>query len=225
MEVLVPIFIVLFIGLAVFGLVQAAKRRKALAAWAAGRGLYYQHGKDRTFGATFPGFKKLNQGHSRYAHNIMTGKWYGMDMVAFDYHYKTGSGKNESTHTFSAVIVESPIVLKPLYIRRESFFDKIAEFVGLDDIDFESAEFSRKFYVKASDRKFAYDVIHQRMIEYLLTAPSMNVQFDLMHVMASRGRRFGPAEFEAAAEHIHAIMDLLPDYLVRQQRELSGRTR
>jgi len=223
-EVFVPIFVVLILGLAIYGLVKAARRRKQLAAWAAGKELYYHSGKDRTFGHGYPGFKCLSRGHSRYGHNVMTGQWAGMPITAFDYHYKTGSGKNESTHTFSGVIVEAPILLKPLYVRRESIFDKIAEFVGLDDIDFESAEFSRKFYVKSPERKWAYDVIHQRMMEYLLTAPALNVQFDLTHVMAWASRHFGPAEFEAAAEHVRSILELLPEYLVRQQKDLAGRT-
>ena len=46
---------------------------------------------------------------------------------------------------FSTIVVESDVVLEPLFIRPERLFDKVKEFVGIDDIDFESAEFSRKF--------------------------------------------------------------------------------
>ena len=37
---------------------------------------------------------------------------------------------------------------------------------GFDDVDFESAEFSRKWHVGAQDREFAYQVFHPKMIEY-----------------------------------------------------------
>ena len=105
MEAIIPIVIVIVLGLMIYGFIAAAKRRKELFAWATRRGLHYETGRNRAFGGQFPSFKCLNQGHSRYAHNVMTGQWAGMPITAFDYHYKTGSGKNESTHTFSAVII------------------------------------------------------------------------------------------------------------------------
>ncbi|MDY7011318.1 MAG: hypothetical protein SVV80_11300, partial [Planctomycetota bacterium] len=108
--------------------------------------------------------------------------------------------------------------LKPLYIRREHFFDKLTEFFGFDDIDFESAEFSRKFFVKSPNKRWAYDVIHQRMMEYLLAAPDFGIQFDLMHIIAWRGRKFKPADFQAAAEMICGMLERLPEYVVRQQK-------
>ena len=48
--------------------------------------------------------------------------------------------------------------------------DKIAGALGFHDINFESSEFSRKFHIKCADKKFAYDVIHPRMMEFLLAA-------------------------------------------------------
>ena len=85
-------------------------------------------------------------------------------MTLMDYQYTTGSGKNRSTHNKGLVIIGCDHPTIPLQIRRENPFDKVGEFLGMDDIDFESAEFSRKFYVKSSDRKSAYDVINARSI-------------------------------------------------------------
>ena len=156
------VLIAVVIGIAiVVGLLAAAKRRQAMAVWASGKGLQFSAGKDHSFDNRFAAFKCLRQGNSRYAHNIISGVCDGLEIQAFDYHYVTGSGKNRTTHTFSAMLVKSPLPLQPLYIRRENIFDKVTEFFGLDDIDFESAEFSRKFFVKAPDKKWAYDVIHQ----------------------------------------------------------------
>ena len=149
----------------------------------------------------------------------MSGSWDGIDLTAFDYHYTTGSGKNQSHHSFSAVVLASPVPLKPLLIRREGFFDKITEFFGFDDIDFESAEFSRKFYVRSADRRWAYDVIHQRMMEFLMSAPNFAVQFDRGHVMAWGSHCAKPADFEAAIGLVRGILDRLPEYLVRQQTQ------
>ena len=117
------------------------------------------------------------------------------------------------------MIIESAIPLKPLHLRREHLFDKVSEFFGVDDIDFESAEFSRKFYVKSPDKRWAYDVIHARMMEYLLDAPTFSIQFAGSYVIAWRSSWFGPAEFEAGANLICGILDRLPGYVVQQQSQ------
>ena len=90
------------------------------------------------------------QGDSRYAYNLIQGPLgrAGDVGVRLPLLHRV-SGKNRQTHVFSAVILDSDVVLQPLFIRPEGFFDKISEFFGADDIDFESAEFSRRFYVKA----------------------------------------------------------------------------
>jgi len=214
--ILFAVFIVLAV---IYGFYAAAKRRKALTEWAIRKGLLFEPGSSCDMEAAFPAFNCLRRGSSRRAYNIITGKLDGYELTAFDYRYTTGSGKNRRTHFFSAVVLESLVLLKPLSLRRESVFDKVTEFFGLDDIDFESAEFSREFYVKSPDRKWAYDVIHARMMEYLLAAPRFSIQFDRRHVMAWRDTLFEPADFDAAVGLIRGMMDRLPDYLVKQQME------
>ncbi|MHC4981598.1 MAG: hypothetical protein ACYTF6_00325 [Planctomycetota bacterium] len=214
----VVVFAVVVAAIVAYSFHARAKRRKELAAWARSHGLAFNQGKDHGFDDHFTRFNCLRQGSDRYAYNVMRGDWNGHGMTAFDYHYQTGSGKNRSSHYFSAVILESPIPLEPLFIRREGLFDKVTEFFGFDDIDFESAEFSRNFYVKSPDRKWAYAVIHARMMEYLMAAPGFSVQFDVGQVIAWRSSRFSPAQFDAAAEFIRGIYDRLPDYLIEQQK-------
>ena len=214
------IFFLVFIAIVAFivhAIYAAAQRRKMLADWAARHGLRFSKERIRDFHERFDQLECLQQGHSRYAYNTMRGDWGTLPIIAFDYHYATGSGKDESDYYFSAVIIDSPILLKPLRIRREGFFDKVGEFFGFDDIDFESAEFSRMFHVKAADKRWAYDIIHQRMMEYLMAAPDLAVQFDTQRIIAWSDSTFKPRQFEAAAEHIRTIIDLTPEYVVQQQ--------
>ena len=213
----VIVFIVVVVALLVIGMAAAAKRRKEMGAWAASRGLRFSSSRDSSMDGRFAEFRCLRRGHSRYAHNVMRGDWNGRPLVAFDYHYVTGSGKNRTTHRFSAVVLASPVPLRPLVIRPEGLFDKFAGFFGYDDIDFESAEFSRQFFVKSPDRKWAYDVIHAQTIEYLMAMPRFTLQFDTECVIAYRSSRLKPAEFGSAVALIEGVLDRLPDYLVRQQ--------
>jgi hypothetical protein len=211
------------LALAVIGVVAyvshklAEARRRELAAYAAEQGWSFFPERVRDMDDRYPAFGCLNRGHGRFAHNVMTGKKNGLPLVAFDYRYVTGHGKNRRTHRFSALIVQPPLRLQPLFIRHENLLDKLTEFVGLDDIDFESAEFSREFYVKAQDRRWAYDVIHPRMMEFLLQAPRFNLQLDRRHIIAWRGSRFSGPDFTAACGVVQGMLDRLPEYLKQQQ--------
>ena len=55
-----------------------------------------------------------------------------------------------------------------LTIDRENLFTRIADRIGLDDIRFETEEFNDAFNVKSKDRRFANDLIDQRMMGWLL---------------------------------------------------------
>lgn len=218
------ILFVLFGILAAAGLVwslyAASQRRKELAAWASSHGLGFDSAKDSALESWLPDFDCLRRGHSRYGHNHIRGQWNGREFLGFDYHYVTGSGKNRQTHRFTAVVLGSDVPLRPLLIRPERFFDKVGEFFGLDDIDFESAEFSRSFYVKSSDRRWAYDVIHTRTMEFLLSAPKFKINFGRRRVMAWREKRLGPEDIAQAAAVVCGILDRLPEYVVRRQTGL-----
>jgi hypothetical protein len=223
-----PLFIILIvaavIALAVFASMQAAKRRKDLEAWAAARNLRFDPASDYSFESRYS-FDCLRQGErDRYAYNIATGPVGRREAVAFDYHYETTTrdkdGKTEThNHYFSAVVLTSDVPLKPLFIRPEGFFDKVTAFFGAEDINFESAEFSRKFYVKSPDKKWAYDVIHARVMEMLLTSPQFTIQFDRGCVIAYRSSTFAAPDFDAALSVLTMLLDAMPDYLVKQQRE------
>ncbi len=194
-----------------------AKRRKELVAWASGKGLAFRPGRDRGFDERYRAFGCLCRGYSRCAFNIAEGDWNERRVTAFDYRYVTGSGKNRQTHHFSAIILRSNVPLKPLRIRSENVFDRVTEFFGLDDIDFESAEFSREFHVKAADKRWAYDVLHQRTMEFLLSMPRFSIEFDDRHVIAWRNRRFNVETFESAIAVVEGVLDRLPEYVVHQQ--------
>jgi len=161
------------VGLIIYGIMKARERREALARLAAQWGLTYYADDPFDIPARYAFFDLFDTGHSRSASNVMAGQVNGRDVILCDYRYKTGSGKNESTHSFQAAILTLPILAARLHVRQESVFDKIASWVGHDDINFESAEFSRRYHVKCDNPKFAYDIFHARLIEYLLACGDM----------------------------------------------------
>jgi hypothetical protein len=218
---IIALVVLAFVALIGLGIYYDAKRRKALAAFAASHNLSFSTQRDHSFASRFP-FRCLQAGEKdRYAFHIMTGSWHERPLTAFDYHYATTStdSKGRRTthhHYFSAVILSVNLPLKPLSIRAENFLDKIGEFFGADDIDFESAEFSRRFNVKSPDRRWAFDVLHARAMQFLLDQPRFTIQFAGNLVLVQRSSRFDAEEFGQAADVGIGLIDMLPDY-VRQQ--------
>ena len=203
----------------VIGLWLRARRRNELSSWAGRHGLSFDAARDASYDERFAGFACLRRGHSRCAYNVMSGEWEGYPVEAFDYRYVTGHGKNRSTHHFSAVIVRVGFPVRPLRIRPEGLFDRVAELLGADDIDFESAEFSRQFHVKGADKRWAFDVLHQRTMAFLLSMPRFSLQFADREVIAWRGRRFAPETFASALRVVVGILDRLPPYVQQEQKK------
>jgi len=225
MQVLTVLFFVALVGIIVlFAHMFSLERRKKMAAYAKSKGLHFAPDKDKKIDSRYSSFKCLRRGHSRYAYNIMHGKLDGRDLTAFDYHYVTGHGKSRRVHNFSALTIRSPLPLKPLYLRPENIFDKVTDFFGFDDIDFESAEFSRKFYVKSPEKRWAYHVIHPRMMVYLMESPRFHIQFDPEFIMAWLGKRFSEQDYDNAFTLIQGILNRLPEYVKKQQMDNSQKT-
>ena len=107
-------------------------------------------------------------------------------VCAFDYHYTTGSGKSQSTHRFSGVMVTTNLPLKPLWIRSETIFDRVAGLVGMEPIQLESAEFNQEFHVTSPDRRWAFDVLPQSTMEFLLDSPKFTLEIQLCQILAYR---------------------------------------
>jgi hypothetical protein len=220
---LVVLFLLLLAGVAVLSWRKERQRREALAALAEERGWTFHPERDRSLEIRYPLFACLRQGSNRHARHLLRGQHGGRDFAAFDYHYQTTSytSKGQRTthhHHFSAVVIEAALPLQRLAIRPEGLLDALAEFFGLDDIDFKLAWFSRAFHVKAPSRRWAFDVLHQATMEFLLQAPRFTIELEGPWVMVRRERRFAPGDFLAALDVGTGILDRLPEYLLREMK-------
>ena len=240
--VLIIAVIVIIIGaiisLSIWSKRKADKRRQAMADWAKSKGLSFRPGNDSGIGNRFRLFKCLQQGENRYGYNIMEGPIGNRKVCAFDYHYETHTKTHTQTHMqthtqthiynrgdsttqtqhyyLSVVIVETDLPLKTLFIRTEGFLDKVTEFIGFNDIDFESTEFSKQFYVKSPDKKWAYDVLDQKNMELLLSSCHFDIEFNGNHVIAYRNELFSAGYFEEALLLLTRILDNLPESLIQE---------
>ena len=62
-----------------------------------------------------------------------------------------------------------------IYMRKESYSDKLAAAMGKNDLDFEHKEFSDYYYVRAKPEKLGYQFFHPRMMELFLQRRDFNL--------------------------------------------------
>lgn len=218
-----------FIGLVIMLIVvasrQAEKRRAERRQLARSLGMRYN--MDDHFG--LPGMlshiERFSQGHSHEAKNVIDGSYGDRQVFAFDFKYTTTSTStdskghrttSDSDWWFSTVVHRLELPFPQLQIRPENFFDKISGFFGFDDIDFESDEFSRKFHVNSESRKFAYDVCHPRMMEWLLANRGWTIQLVGGYFVLTAGSTWSAGEFHSALEFTNRFFEMIPDFVIRE---------
>jgi len=103
-----------------------------------------------------------------------------------------------------------------LTIRREGFFDRVAETFGFQDIKFESTEFSKAFCVRSPDKKFAYDVCNAKMMEYLLANRDLSVEIENQALALAFDSCLTMEQIESDLQRLVEIRSRLPEYLFTQ---------
>jgi hypothetical protein len=234
----VPGIVPILIVLAVAGLVIAAavaehrasrRRQQALAELAGELGLRLDAGRDTSHDDRYGTFEIFRRGHSRAAYNTLSGETalagrpHRVVMGDFTYKVTSSNGKTTTTTTyrFSYLILHLPLPNVPdLLIRPEHLFDKLGSALGFDDIDFESAEFSRKFFVKSADKRFAYDVVTPAMMEFLLArrdAGAIDIERGML-ALSDGTRRWTPEQFRERLAFADGFLGLWPEHVTRDLR-------
>lgn len=170
------------------------KRREDIHAWAVKQGLAYSAEDAIGIPDRFSGFGLLNRGEGRGCENVLSGTWNGLPVIEADYWYYTTSrdseGRTSRSYTHhSIVIAEIAAWLPSVTMERENVFTRLADHIGMRDIEFELEDFNRRFNVKCDDREFAYKLLDARMMEYLLgKAGDVCVEVNGGHVLVWSGK-------------------------------------
>jgi len=214
---IVVVLVIIGIG-AIYGLIQARKRREGLFELAQRLGLNFSAAEDHELADRYNFLKQLAKGENRYARNVLSGTYQQNQVLAFDYHYETHSTDSKGNrttehHWFSFFILTLPALFPDLTIRRENFLTKVAEVFGYQNIKFESAEFSKTFCVRSPDKKFAYDVCNAKMMEYLLANRDLNVEIENQVLALAFNHCLSVGQVGANLQRLAEIRSRLPDYL------------
>lgn len=161
-------------------------------------------------------FDLLNRGSGIISNTMSVQLFYdGTPAKGFCGDCGTGSrrGKSKNYTEFSFLIIEFPKKFSgDLLVRPEGHKDRLLSSVGFDDIDLESKRFSDKFFVRSSEKRFAYDILSPRIMEFMMDnnlvgkAPSIEIAYGVLCVAGER-RVWKPDDFISALEWAQQLLD------------------
>lgn len=230
---LFPVLVVVGIAgvalIAVLAYLFEKKRREMLEGIATARGWSYTR-RDDSWADRFDG-APFGRGHNRQAHNILRGPHDGREFVGFDFVYHTTetstnaqghTTSREVKHWYSVLALRTADSLPRLEVSPEGFFGRALGKLTNRDIELESEEFNRAFTVVSSDRRFASDILHPRLMEQLLRTPDVGWKIEDGWILAVEPGRHDVTDIDRRLGVIDGVLDTVPDF-VRQQHGLPPR--
>jgi uncharacterized protein DUF3137 len=187
-------------------------RRRKLAALAQKLRLQFSPKNDFKLAERFLFLTWLNRGEARnvrYAYNVMHGYHLDYLVTVFDYTFLAG----RCSYYWSSFVLEMKTNFPDTIISHENLESRFAEEFGLPHIAFESAEFTRTFLVRSADKKFAFDVCHPRMMEYLLANKDLTVEIRGGYVAVIFEDWLRSEKVEFNLSRLIEIRKLFPQYL------------
>lgn len=215
--VIIGLVIVLMVGAVVVQRHLAKKRRQAIGAVARQLGLRFHPERNYDVGRKMQ-FLDALRGSNRYAFNMMDGSYKDYPVSVFDFHYETKTTNSKGQrrrrhHYLSLFVCRLPRHFAELRIHKEGFLDKVVDSIGFNDIEFESAEFSRMFSVRSKDKKFAYDFVNPQMMTYLMSNPELAIEVEHDILCVYFKRRLDPAILARTLDRLIDVRTRMPDYL------------
>lgn len=208
------IFAVVAVLSAALGLWVQHKRRKALEALAQRLGLQYERRSTEDLAKRYRSLEACSEGSYPHAVNVLRGVYKGHEIRCFEYRATIKQGKHDRRITRGVAVAALPARFPQVKIVPEHIGHRLAEVVGAEDIDFESDEFSRKFWVRSDDRRFAYGLIDPRMMEWLLELGPSQWEIQDLVLCHWRDSGFRIDEIEGRLDRLVQFIDRIPQHVV-----------
>jgi hypothetical protein len=186
------------------------ERRRELASLARKLRLEFNFKSDFDLPKRFSFLTWLKPGLINYAYNIFHG-YYRSEYLVTIFDYTFSDGKYD--YYWSAFVLEMKTHFPDMIISHENRESRLAEALGKSHISFQSAEFSRAFRVRCQDKKFAFDICHPQMMEFLLANQDLTIEIrgNALAVLFEDWLR--PEKVEFNLSRLVEIRKLLPHYL------------
>jgi hypothetical protein len=214
----IGIVIALMIATAVLTQVHRRRRRREFTAWAAQHGFSYA-GRDKQWAKLEQWGRPFNTGSRRRATDVLIGRHRGHPVVAFTYQYtvsSSGAGgtTDTRTHVHSVYAVGLPRTFPMLRVGRENLATKLARTLGWNDIRFESEHFNRAFAVESVDRRLASDVLHPRLMQWLLDTDAPGFMIVQDRLVLVQPKQLPLDQLERRLDYVTEVADQIPAFVL-----------
>ena len=231
--VLLGVLVIAGVIIAVIASYRAEQRRiQALRDLAAARSLNFHQDDPFNLPEVYAATSFCSEGHDKKASNVIEGRVGDCMVRWFDYEYTItvtrtqvlpGGGsrtvEEDETNYKSGCATHTALRLKRLFVRHETFLDRAAALVGFSGIELDSAEFNKRFHVACDDKKFAYDVLHQKAMEFLLERPNLTIESNGDFFLFTLGdEQLNPQQAASLIDAATGFCALLPRYLKEDAR-------
>jgi hypothetical protein len=82
----------------------------------------------------------------------------------------------------------------------------------MQELNFELEEFNRRYFIRSSDPKAAYDLLHPQAIEYLMGRPIRHWQMGGVQMLVVSSGTNSPEESMQIFDEMRGFIGLIPDY-------------
>lgn len=191
------------------------KRHEHLAAWARSVGWEYVR-TDPGYGLTrLHRNQPFEQGHSRRATEVLTGRWQGLPAVSYTYEWSTGSGKEKRTYAAHVVALALPAYLPVLELTSEGLGARLAKALGARDMQTESVAFNDAYRVVAGDARVGHAILHPRLMERLLQddARATDWRIEGTWIASWRSGRTDTSDVAGRLGVLHAVVRAVPRHV------------
>ena len=186
------------------------KRIEDLSGWAEAYGFTFDIAEDDDEILTLP-FLLLSALY-RSVWNVIRGDWNGVPFESFDLmRGKTGDAFAVSTCAITVLKMNCPALL----ITHRSISDSVADLI-VPRMETESSAFDDEWEVRCGDRRFANAVIHQRMMDWLLSQGEMppRTSFELQGSwLLAMTEMLGGDHYGVLLDDLSTFSDKIPPFL------------
>jgi len=196
----------------------AKKRIAALAAAANGLGFSFSPERKTELAARMQKLYGISPGSDDYAENLLLGTYRGHAVTVFEFNNTTKSTDSDNQtktehHSWHIVFVDLGRSFPGLVIEPENSLTKLGKVVGIEDIEVESREFSKKFSIRSDDPAFANEVCHARLTDFLLGQPAVIFEISDRFLAFVHPNKIIPSRLQKELDLALDVRERLPDHL------------
>ncbi len=142
-------------------------------------GMTFKEEDDYGMEALLRDFTLFNKGRHRSITNLMQlqDTWMEVEVSIFDYAYRRGRSRRNVSRQTVFFVKSKHLGLPQFLMEPETFFHKIGNLLGMQDIDFEQyPKFSNQYLLQGDDEELIRHMMDERLLKYFTVQKNWSLE-------------------------------------------------